>query len=118
MTPDELAAAFPGSTWETESTALGPCGYCGQPLDRGDDGKMILAAPCDKAGRHITFADNALRIEFGMTWGAYWAKVETYGLPHQNRLSWVQPKDKARKWQPNPRVAGGVLHRPRDTMSP
>lgn len=93
-----------------------PCPFCGHIMKRTKSGALPMSAPCTKAGRHITTSDNALRIEFHMTWDAYWAKIERYGTPAQNPRAWVQPQDKARKWQANTRIVGGVLHSPSGTM--
>lgn len=94
-----------------------PCPFCGADTNRTESGALVLAAPCTKAGRHITFLDNALRIEFGLTWNAYWTRVARHGLPGQSPLEWVHSKERQRKWHPNPRVAGGVPPTPGATMN-
>lgn len=73
------------------------CPGCLTPTTPSPAGHRTYCHRCSVASIPGTFLDNALRIEFRLTWTQYWSRVERYGAPWQNRHAWVTPQAKLRQ---------------------
>lgn len=101
-------AALDAETLDPDDPASCPsCHTRTTPTRTGD---RTLCLRCTEAELGASHVDNSLRIEYGMSWRTYWAKVETYGAPWQNLKAWTHSAERQRKWRRNGVQARGVVH--------
>lgn len=73
------------------------CPRCLTATTPSPRGHRTMCLACCQAELGRTIVDNAYRIEFGLTWGQYDARLERYGAPWQNRHAWVTSAKKLRE---------------------
>lgn len=73
------------------------CPGCLTPTTPSTAGHRTYCLDCSVASLPGTFMDNSVRIEFGLTWTAYWNRCDKYGPAWINRKEWRTSQAKLRQ---------------------
>lgn len=73
------------------------CPDCGALRPPTDGPTLRSCYVCSYRQAGGTEYDNAVRIEFGLSWSRYWAKVELHGLPWQSPREWRASQARLRR---------------------
>lgn len=86
----ELVALLVRELGATELDPADPhrCPRCLTPTEPSPAGHRTYCLRCTVADLPGTFLDNSVRIEFGLTWTAYWNRCDKYGPAWINRVEW------------------------------
>lgn len=101
---DELGAV------ELVATDPGHCPACHLPTTPSRAGHPSYCPECTRFELGHGWRDNALRIEQGLGWAAYWRRVDDYGPPWTNPKAWTHSAQRQRTWSRRGGGARGVVH--------